>query len=176
MGASDGRSRARPIDLQRLASAMRSRIDTRLWVSFGTVGVLDGAGNFVTNDPDAIYPEPTGVLVDVRLEPTGHIVTANYHGICAGRAGSIFFPIMEGDAVVVLIPDGDLNSPAICALACGSNASAKIPRDWTSNRGTPRVLVDLNVPLEIRAPAVNITAAAQLKLNGRLVAPGSEPL
>jgi len=178
---------SRTIDVQRLAKALHSKIDSRIWVSFATVGIRDDTGEFSIDegkDPNiisgakvAVFATPAGVLVDVRLEPTGHIVTANYHGFCSGRAGSCLFPIFAGDAVIVLIPDGDLNSPGICALPCGSNATALIPNDWTSNVGTPRVLLDLKVPFEVRAPSITLTARnGQVKLNGRAVLRGNETI
>jgi len=178
--------RARTIDIQRLAKALNSKIDSRIWVSFATVGIVNDQGDFEVDegtDPEnytqakvAIYPTIAGVLVDVRLEPSGHIVTANYHGICAGRAGTVLFPVFAGDAVIALIPDGDLNSPAICVLPCGSNETARIPDDWTSNVGTPRVLFDLKCPLEIRAAAIKLSSRGQLILNGRQVLNGSESI
>lgn len=168
----------RSLDVQRIARAVQSRgIDTRLWVSYGTVGVLNDQGEFVVDDGQAIFPVPNGIVVDVRLEPSGHLITANYHGVAAGRLGSILFPIIQGDQVLVIIPDGDLNSASVACLPLGSNAtpSAQIPSDF-SNDNTPRVLIDLKCPLDIRVLGAVRIDSVNLKLNGRTVVRGTDPI
>jgi len=169
-----GRAAGTP-DMARIGKALASRgLDTRFWISSGTVGVLGDSGTFSVDDQQAVYPVPGGVLIDVRLEPCEQYVTARYHGVSAGRFGHILVPVFQGDEVLVLVPDGDLRHPAITALLLGSNIGAPISADW-GNDPTPRVLFDLNVPLEIRAPGVTITSAG-LMLNGRMVTPGEDTI
>lgn len=158
-----------PVDVQRIAKALAGPgIDTRFWVSAGTVGVFDGE-EFVTTDKQAVYVDRLGPVVDVRLEPCGEFVTARWGGIGCGRFGFMLFPLRPGDEVVVLIPDGDLKSAAISIVAVLSNQTARVPSNWNNDR----VLFDLNVPLDVRAPAVRIQSS-NLQLNGRKVSSGTE--
>jgi hypothetical protein len=159
-----------PVDVQRVARAVRSPgIDSRSWFEAGTVGVENEEGDFVTDDPEAIYVDQLGAVVSVRLEPSGEIVTARYNGIACGRMGFMLVPIRPGDEVLVAIPNGDYNSPAVTIVGVASNQTAQIPTNWNNDR----VLFQLNVPLEIRAPILRIDSN-QLALNGRLVAFGPE--
>lgn len=169
-----------PIDVQRLARAISGPgVDTRTWVSAGTVGLVNPQGEFVTDSfvtdnqgnkvAEAVYVDRLGAVVSVRLEPINEVVNARYNGIACGRMGFMLVPIRGGDEVLVSVPDGDLNSPAIAILAILSNQTAQIPQDWNNDR----VLFSLNVPLEIRAPAVKISSVG-LTLNGRVVAGGTE--
>lgn len=163
------------IDVQRLAQAVAGPgIDTRTWLVSGTVGSRDESGAFRTDVlveptsgprvPEAAFADRRGLVVDVRLEPSGDFVTARYNGIGCGRFGKMLIPIRGGDEVLVAIPDGDMNSPAITIVAVASNQTAQIPADWNNDR----VLFDLAVPLEIKGPAVSITSL-NLQLNGRPV-------
>jgi hypothetical protein len=170
MGAGRGLSRrggiGKPsIDVQRLAKAISGPgTDTRFWLSAGTVGLLDDNGEFNTSNKEAVYVDRLGAVVSVRLEPSGEVIAARYNGISCGRYGFMLIPIRPGDEVVVSIPDGDLNSPAITVVSLASNETAKVPSDWNNDR----VLFDLNVPFEVRGPAIKITST-NLQLNGRVV-------
>lgn len=171
------------IDVQRVAEALAMKgIDPRLWVSAGTVGTVDPDGGFSTTRlvdtpgdgpqvPEATYTDSLGLVADVRLEPAGDIVTARWPGISVGRFGSLLFPLRAGDEVVVLFPDGNLDSPAATIIALLPDETAPVPSDWNNDR----VLFDLNVPLEIRAPTITINGASSLTLQGRPVvfSPGS---
>lgn len=150
------------IDVQRLARALSGPgNDTRVWMSQGTVGIVDLDGEFVTT-PESVWVDRLGVVVSVRLEPIGEVVTARYNGIACGRFGRMLIPVRPGDEVGVSIPDGDFNSPGITIVSIGSNATALNPKDWNNDR----VLFDLNVPIEIRGPAIKINSP-NLRLNGR---------
>ncbi len=170
------------IDVQRLAAAIAGpNLDTRTWLASGTVGILDELGTFKTGfvrsgaskdekeaaaqeASDAVFVDPDGCVVSVQLEPSGIMITASWDGASCGRFGFVLFPIRAGDEVQVAIPDGDFNSDAIEVVRILSNRTAQIPSDWNNDR----VLFDLNVPMEIRGPAVRITSA-NLVLNGRKV-------
>ena len=157
-------------DVQRAGNALSGPgVDTRGWLHAGTVGVFNEDGDFDPEDPEAVYADRLGAVADVQLEPTGIKVTARWNGVGCGRYGSILFPSRAGDQVVVAVPDGDFNSPSITIVSVMSDRTALIPEDWANDR----VLFDLNVPLEIRGPAVTIRSP-NLQLNGRLVNAGSE--
>lgn len=171
-------------DIRRMAKALQSRnIDTRFWFSAGTVGHLDDRGTFIAEGDEAyigsgndrralaVAVEDDGVLVDVRLEPSGEYVTARYHGLGVGQFGAILFPILPGDEVVVAVPDGDLNSPAISIVTIASNIRAQIPTTWANDR----VLFQARGPIEITAPAIAIDSN-NLVLNGRTVTRSGETI
>lgn len=165
MGRRGGGAGTPTIDIQRLARAIAGPgIDTRTWVTAGTVGVRDDRGTFKTNDPEAVYVDNLGAVVSVQTEPDGQMVTARWNGIACGRFGFILFPIRAGDEVTLLIPDGDFNSDAISIIDVHSNQTAQIPTDWNNDR----VLWSLNVPLDIEGPAVRIRSP-NLELNRRKV-------
>ena len=163
-------------DVQRLAKALSGPgIDTRTWFAQGTVGVFTDRGEFVTSGElgrDAVACEADGVVVDVRLEPSGEFVTARYHGISAGRWAVVLAPIAPGDEVLVGIPDGDFNSPGIVVVAVAANATAPIPTDWANDR---LLIEGLTVPVHIRGPSVSIESP-NLLLNGRRVFRSPEPI
>lgn len=153
------------MDPQKIARAIRGPgIDTRSWVVTGTVGVSREGEAFDTSDADAVYTDRRGAVVDVRLEPSGAIITARWHGVSVGRFGSVVFPLRGGDEVVVVIPDGDPQSDAITILCAAANATARTPPDWNNDR----VLWDLNVPFQIRAPAIALESG-NFTINGRRV-------
>ena len=153
------------VDVQRLAAALAGpNNDTRTWLIEGTVGVVDDRGTFKTDDPEGVFAERDGCVVSVQIEPSGFMITANWNGISCGRYGFMLFPIRVGDDVLVAVPDGDFNASGIEVVKILSNRTAQIPADWNNDR----VLFDLNVPMEIRGPAVRITSG-NLVLNGRKV-------
>lgn len=174
---------ARSVDVQRVARALAGPgNDTRVWFSAATVGYINDQGEFVTGDGgdaalrraarDAIACERDGVLVDVRLEPTGEPVTARYSGVSFGRFGGALVPVTPGDEVLVSISGGHLNSAAVAIVAILSNATAKIPADWANDR----LLIEARRgAVHIRGPAVRIDSP-NLILNGRTVARGTEPI
>ena len=172
MGRRMGGAGKPTIDVQRLGKAIRGPgLDTRTWLVSGTVGVRDDRGTFKTDDPDAVFVDRLGVVASVRIEPNGQMINARWNGIACGRFGVILFPLKPGDDVTVAIPDGDLNSDSISIIDVQSDRTAQIPVDWNNDR----VLFDLNVAFEIRAPSVRIRSS-NLELNGRRVAFGPEPI
>lgn len=155
------------VDVQRLGQALAGPgLDTRDWLSAGTVGARDPQGEFVI-DPQSVYASQLGTVVDVRLEPSGRMITARWNGLSVGRFGSILFPIRAGDDVVVLFPNGDPNDGSATIIGLIGDRTALTPEDWNNDR----VLFDLNVTLEIRGPAIKLTSP-NLLLNNRPVRPG----
>lgn len=175
--------RRRP-DVKKMAGALASRgIDTRYWLTAGTVGHVADNGAFVAKGAQAyigtgnerralaVATETDGIVVDVRIEPLGESITARYHGISCGYHGAVLVPISPGDEVIVGIPDGDLNSPSITILAIAANQQAPVPSDWNNDR----MLIEMRTEVEIRAPAITLDSNI-LTLNGRIVNRASEAI
>lgn len=146
-------------------------MDTRHWVSYGTVASVHGEdGTADYDDPNAILVTPAGVDVDVILEPSGAPVPCRY-GIQAGVV-QILTPIRAGDQVMVLIPDGDLAAiPEILRVIPG--AAAERTRLPVEDDGLPVFKNDRcsifarGVPIEIRTDGgghlrVNVDGTIQL--------------
>lgn len=173
------RQKSMAIDVQRLGRALAGPgLDTRMWVSAGTVGLL--RDNKETGESEFFIPiiaeevqkthftDAEGCIITVRLEPSEAIVNARWNGLSCGAFGSMLFPLKPGDEVLVLIPDGDISSPSVCIIACQSNAWAPLRSDdWDNDR----VLFDFRLPVEIRGNSIQIKSG-NLRLNGRLVRQG----
>lgn len=152
------------VDVQRFAQALAGPgLDTRTWLSAGTVGARDTQGTF-TVDPESVFASQLGTVVDVRLEPSGRMVTAKWNGLSVGRYGSILFPIRAGDDVIVVFPTGDPNDGSATIISLLGDRTALAPSNWNNDR----VLFELNVDLEISGPGIRITST-NLELNGRPV-------
>ena len=83
-------------------------VDSRQWGSYGQViGSSTGSQGVRFNDPTTGQPLQHGVLVDVKLEPSGHVVACRVLNSCAGNGESEYHPFVPGDEVYVLIPEGD---------------------------------------------------------------------
>lgn len=170
------RSRARPVpslDSTKLAKGLSGPgMDTRRYFSAGTIGSYDQtSGDFNTTAPESVFVSERGVICSVRLEPTGEVISARVGWLGAGRFGSMLVPVRPGDEVLVSIPDGDLNHPSVAIVGLLSNETVKIPTDWNNDR----VLFDLNVPFQVRAPAIDLDSP-NLVLNGRGVRRSQEGL
>jgi hypothetical protein len=139
-------------DMRRMSEALKGPgIDTRHWVSYGTVAVVgDGEPDFA--DPHAVNVSPSGVLVDVLLMPSGIPVTCRYAGIQGGGACTILAPIRPGDEVLVVIPDGEVRAvPVIVAIL--NAAHTKLPGETDRKpvfRNDRLSVYATDVPIEIR--------------------------
>lgn len=81
--------------------------DTRQWTSYGTV-IPDGDGSrSVRFTDDAGAPLDHGVLVDVKLHPSGTVVPCRTSSMCAGNGEGEYYPFVAGDEVLVAITEGD---------------------------------------------------------------------
>ena len=81
--------------------AVAGPIDTRQWVSYGTVS---------PETPDAkstTFTKEYGPLVNVKLHPTGIPVVCRVAHEVAGNGEGEWFPFVAGDEVYVQIPEGD---------------------------------------------------------------------
>lgn len=159
----------RTFDTRRLSEALKSQdIDLRHWVSYGTVGTIDRAGEFDPTDSRAIYNGPEGVEVDVLLEPLGLPALCKYPGMHGGPNVIIAAPIKPGDLVLVGLPDGGALLPPVI-LAVLNSATRRVPLD--ANRKpvfkNDRVIIHSNVPVEVHADKIRLgsdTSAEQLVL------------
>lgn len=141
-----GRRSAKPIDQTTMGQAVKQAgIDPRQWVSIGLVTAGGEGDDIVVFDEDEGQP-----LVRVLLEPTKIPVRARVGAQVAGNGEGDWHPFVEGDEVVVVVPEG--NERAGCVIICRlSNGIDKFPmqsvagQDPTTNtfafsrRRTPRV-------------------------------------
>lgn len=81
------------------AAYARPGMDTRQWVTFATV--LKETG-----DAKVIRFEDGQPMVDVKLHPSGLQVPCRVAAGVAGNGEGEWFPFIEGDEVIVLVPQG----------------------------------------------------------------------
>lgn len=104
------------VDAMALGQALaQPGMDSRYWVSHGTVCTVGDDGEIDTKNPNSIWIGPEGVECDVRLEPLNIHVCAQYAGISAGDV-TIYPPIKPGDRVLVNLPEGFAHTPVIVAI------------------------------------------------------------
>ena len=117
----------RGIDTKALSEALaRPGTDLRYWVSHGTVGTQDDAGNLDVTNPNSIWIGPEGVECDVRLEPLMIHVCCRFAGISGGDV-TAYPPIHPGDQVLVTLPEGFAHLPVIVAVL--NSRACKQPLD-----------------------------------------------
>lgn len=91
----------RPLDSATMAAGMaRPGMDTRQWVSIGIVHHEDPK-QIVAFDEEYGCP-----LVCVTLQPSGSRVNCRVSSMVAGNGEGEWHPFVEGDEVIVLIPEG----------------------------------------------------------------------
>lgn len=81
--------------------------DTRQWTSYGTVIPDAGSTRSVRFSDSSGAPLAHGVLVDVKLHPSGTVVPCRVASMCAGNGEGEFYPFVAGDEVLVAITEGD---------------------------------------------------------------------
>lgn len=129
----------------------RPGIDTRTWVSHGTVASVrgeEGQPNF--EDENAVFISDKGVEVDVILEPDNVPTTCTY-GLQAGDCW-IVAPIHPGDLVTVIIPKGEYGAiPRIVAVGAGPHTPMPLEDDRKPVFRNDRLhIFAKTVPIEIR--------------------------
>jgi hypothetical protein len=133
-------------------------MDTRYWISRGTVGTMGDDGTFDATDPNAIWTGPEGVECDVKLEPLEQMVTALWS---KGSAEcSDISPIRPGDQVVVENPGGDLMSPVIIALVHSRGAKQPMTAGVPIFDNKRRLIYQATTDLDIRCVAGKASIAA----------------
>jgi phage baseplate assembly protein gpV len=96
------------VDAGRTADLVaRPGIDPRSWCTMGLVQPETSTQKSVRFSDDQGNPLPYGVLVDVKLQPSGLVVPCRVAGQCAGSQEGEWHPFVGGDEVLVMIPDGD---------------------------------------------------------------------
>jgi hypothetical protein len=139
----------RAADVYRIADGMaRPGLDTRSWVTYGTVASFGPPPD--PSDPNAIVVAPEGVAVDVLVGTEETPVTCRY-GHQGGASATLLLPIRPGDLVLVAIPDGDLGLPGEILRVC-TNAGAPLPleEDRMPVFRNDRVSLFSLVPIELR--------------------------
>lgn len=92
-------------DFNALADAVsKPGIDPRIWASYGIVNQEQGDEHSVEFDPD------WGPLVSVVLQPHNQLVSCRVSSSCAGNGEGEWHPFLQGDEVLVVIPEGDTRS------------------------------------------------------------------
>jgi hypothetical protein len=107
--------------------------DTRQWISYGIVQQdIQGGDHSVRFNDDSGSPLPQGVLVDVKLMPSGIIVPCRVGGGVAGSGEAEYSPFGPGDEVLVAVPEG--NERAGCVILSRlTNSSDTFPTTVASN-------------------------------------------
>jgi hypothetical protein len=96
------------------AALARPGMDPRQWVSYGVVDrETDGQKSVIFDDPEG-GPLTYGPLVRVTLQPSGIPVVCRVANAVAGQDEGEWFPFLEGDEVIVAIPEG--NERAGCVI------------------------------------------------------------
>lgn len=109
------------LDLSVLAEAVaRPGIDPRIWVSYGIVNREQDDQHSVEFDPD------WGPLVSVILQPHNQLISCRVSSQIAGNGEGEWHPFLEGDEVLVVVPEGDTRTgPVIIGRL--NNALDKFP-------------------------------------------------
>jgi hypothetical protein len=131
--------------------------DTRSWMEYGQVQPNSGNANSVRFDDEDGNPLPQGVLVDVKLMPSGIILPCRVGGHVAGLGEAEFSPFGPGDEVLVAIPGGNERNGGVIIQRL-TNLSDTFPRtvaglDATQNNITFK---------RLRTPYILETAASYL--------------
>jgi hypothetical protein len=81
--------------------------DPRQWISYGVVQPdIEGGAHSVRFNDDSGNPLPQGVLIDVKLMPSGIICPCRVGMHEAGAGEAEYSPFGPGDEVLVAIPEG----------------------------------------------------------------------
>ena len=140
-------------DMRQIAAGLSGPgIDTRYWVSYGTVGTIDDEGNLNITDSHAVFIGPEGVDVEVMLEPIGVHCHCTYAGVYGGAHCSIMAPIRAGDRVLVALPGGDSTlPPIIVAILHDAQSTVPLDDDHKPTFRNDRVLISATgIPIDIR--------------------------
>lgn len=107
------------IDLQTLRSLTA---DQRQWISYGTICKKSEDGQ-ESVEFDTEYGQ---VFVHVSLQPSGVEVRARVASHVAGNGEGSYFPFIEGDEVIVVVPEGNERS-GCCVIGRLNNSVDKFP-------------------------------------------------
>lgn len=85
-------------------------IDTRAWVS---MALVDKDQSEEDGGKAVVFSPEYGPLVNVTLQPAGIPVRARVAGTVAGNGEGEWFPFLEGDEVLVVMPEGSPGNAVI---------------------------------------------------------------
>lgn len=112
------------------ASTMRQALsgpgmDTRQWISYGRVEPdSPDARNVLFDEADSEGTPLGQVIVTVKLEPSATIVPCRIGGMVAGNGEGEYYPFIEGDEVLVAIPEGDEKAGCVIISRLGQSLDA----------------------------------------------------
>lgn len=98
--------------------------DPRQWFSYG---IVDGM-NDDDPEPSVVFNEDFGPLVKVTLQPSMVPAYCRVSGTVAGNGEGEYHPFIEGDEVLVLIPEGDERGDCVI-IGRMNNSIDKFPMD-----------------------------------------------
>lgn len=81
-------------------------MDTRQWISYGTVEIATGDQKSVHFKDEKGQPLAAGPIVSVRLHPSDITVACRIASSLAGGGEGSWHPISPGDEVIVAVPEG----------------------------------------------------------------------
>jgi len=102
-------------------------MDTRQWMSYGLVSDATDDEPSVLFDDEEGNPLPHGVLILVKMVPSGIVVPCRVLATAGGSGEGSFSPFGPGDEVLVGIPDGDEKSGCVI-LGRFNNGKDTFPR------------------------------------------------
>ena len=117
------------IDMTELVEALRelgsqNEHSGKTWTSYGQVlSDANGTRSVRFNDANGA-PLAHGVLIDVKLAPSGSVVPCRLASSCAGNGEGEYHPYVAGDEVLVVIPEGD--EKAGCVIIGRLNQSSDV--------------------------------------------------
>lgn len=92
----------------------------RMWCSYGTVAEDSPDAHSVRFKDDKDVAIPEGPLVTVVLHPSEIVVVCRVAGASAGIGEGEWCPMLQGDEVVVLIPEGDTHAGCVIVGRCNN--------------------------------------------------------
>ncbi len=130
-------------------------MDTRIWASWATVDAPDETG-----EQAVVFDQEDGqIYVACTLQPSMIPVNARVGMLFAGAGEAAWFPLLAGDEVFVILPEGD---PRAGALIVSRANNAYDPFPFDSVAGVDPTMNSLAV-LRTR-PAVTIESGATVML------------
>lgn len=131
-------------------------MDTRQWVSYGIVN-----GRNEDDDSGPIeFTKELGPMVEVTLQPSGIIVSCRVAGSVAGNGEGEYSPFLQGDEVVVLVPEGDEQAGCLIIGRCNNEIDA-----WPAQVAGQDATKNTFAFKRVRTPYIFETASSYLLYN-----------
>lgn len=134
-------------DVGRLSKALeRPGIDPRQWVCLAEIVLVK-------------FDAAEGVFADILLLPNKEQETARVSAIYAGAGFGLYAPLLPGDEVVVIAPDGDPNAGLVV-----------VARLWSKSDPPPTAAQDPTSPTD---PSPDVVLVAKSDVNIRIITLGT---